>query len=105
MEKVTADVLMAHRTGPSELPWRRQVRRDEAALTPRQLELARRMEAESARRKALREATRSQARAESMSDMTETVREAAVESVSSELVESEEPAVTVHEEELFFTVD
>ncbi|MFT0847477.1 peptidoglycan DD-metalloendopeptidase family protein [Actinomycetaceae bacterium L2_0104] len=95
---------MAHRTGPSELPRRRQARRDEAALTPRQLELARRMEAESARRKALREATRSQSRAETMSDMTETVREAAVETVSSELVESEEPAVTVHEEEPAVTV-
>ncbi len=59
VEKVTAEVLVQDRTKSSELPKRRRVRReDESSFTPAQLEFARHMEAESARRKALREASR-----------------------------------------------
>ncbi len=62
MEIVAADVLIRDQAESSELPRRRRARRDESSLTPQQRELARRMEAESSRRKAMREEARESSR-------------------------------------------
>ena len=58
------------------------------------------MEAESARRKALRGATRPQSHTEAAPQVAGTVSEAAVEPASSAPIPSEEPVVTVHETEI-----